>query len=166
LYRDGKLYSKLLIVFEFIHALAYIFHTLFVFTYHHVKHPSFIACSNQRRGNDHWSEEENPTVEVGFDICGSSREPNTSPNQGKPWSIQTIPRIYKCFYNLSPIICALSDIRIGWSTNCCMPTLIFRCFSLLPFYSYRLEMLSPAQLLEVGWWFYHSSQYFLLSEPN
>jgi hypothetical protein len=36
-------------------------------------------------------EEENPTVEVGFDICGSSGEPNTSPNQGKPWSIQTIP---------------------------------------------------------------------------
>jgi hypothetical protein len=29
-------------------------------------------------------EEENPTVEVGFDICGSSGEPNTSPIQGKP----------------------------------------------------------------------------------
>ena len=32
-------------------------------------------------------EEENPPVEVGFDICGSSEEPNTSTNQGKPQSI-------------------------------------------------------------------------------
>jgi len=29
-------------------------------------------------------EEENPLVEVGFDICGSSEEHNTSTNQGKP----------------------------------------------------------------------------------
>ena len=36
---------------------------------------------------DQVSEEENPPVEVGFDICGSSGEPNTSTNQGKPWSI-------------------------------------------------------------------------------
>ena len=57
--------------------------------------------------------EEQPSVEVGFDICGSSKEPKTSTNQGKPWSIQTIPCIYKCFYNSSPIICALSDIGIG-----------------------------------------------------
>ena len=52
--------------------------------------------------------EEQPSVEVGFDICGSSKEPNTSTNQGKPRSIQIVPCIYKCFYNLSPIICALS----------------------------------------------------------
>jgi hypothetical protein len=32
-------------------------------------------------------EEENPSVEVGFDICGSSEKPNTSINQGKPRSI-------------------------------------------------------------------------------
>jgi hypothetical protein len=32
--------------------------------------------------------EENPPVEVSFDICGSSEEPNTSTNQGKPQSIQ------------------------------------------------------------------------------
>jgi len=31
--------------------------------------------------------EEYPPVEVGFDICGSSEEPNTSTNQGKPRSI-------------------------------------------------------------------------------
>jgi len=29
-------------------------------------------------------EEENPLVEVGFDICGSSQGPNFSTNQGKP----------------------------------------------------------------------------------
>ena len=32
-------------------------------------------------------EEENPPVEVGFDICGSLGEPNTYTNQGKPWNI-------------------------------------------------------------------------------
>ena len=36
---------------------------------------------------DQVPKEENPPVEVGFDICGSSGEPNTSTNQGKPWSI-------------------------------------------------------------------------------
>jgi len=33
---------------------------------------------------DQVPEEENPPVEVGFDICGSSGEPNTSTDQGKP----------------------------------------------------------------------------------
>jgi hypothetical protein len=33
-------------------------------------------------------EEGQPSLEVGFDICGSSKEPNTSTNQGKPRSIQ------------------------------------------------------------------------------
>ena len=36
---------------------------------------------------DQVPEEKSPPVEVGFDICGSSGEPNTSTNQGKPWSI-------------------------------------------------------------------------------
>ena len=36
---------------------------------------------------DHVPEEENPPMEDGFDICGSSGEPNTSTNQGKPRSI-------------------------------------------------------------------------------
>jgi hypothetical protein len=30
---------------------------------------------------------EHPSVEVGFDICGSSEEPNASTNQGQPQSI-------------------------------------------------------------------------------
>jgi hypothetical protein len=59
---------------------------------------------------DQIPEEENPPVEVGFDICGSSREPNTSTNQGKPRSIQPILVVYKCFYNLSPIRVELETI--------------------------------------------------------
>ena len=31
--------------------------------------------------------EEQPSVEVGLDICGSSKEPNSSANIGKPRSI-------------------------------------------------------------------------------
>ena len=38
--------------------------------------------------------EEQPSVEVGFDICGSSEEPNTSTNQGKPRSIQTFSMLF------------------------------------------------------------------------
>jgi len=41
--------------------------------------------------------EENPPVEVGFDICGSSGEPNTSTNQGKPGAFKT-PSL--CFTNI------------------------------------------------------------------
>ena len=36
---------------------------------------------------DQVPEEENPPVEVGFDICGSLGEPNTFTNQCKPRSI-------------------------------------------------------------------------------
>jgi hypothetical protein len=36
---------------------------------------------------DQVSEGEHPSVEVGFDICGSSDEPNALTNQGKPRSI-------------------------------------------------------------------------------
>ena len=34
--------------------------------------------------------EEQPSVEIGFDICGSSEEPNTSTNQGKLRSINPL----------------------------------------------------------------------------
>ena len=89
MYSEGKLYSSLLILVEVIHALAYIFYTSFLFAYHHVKHASFITCSaeGEEVTVDQVPKEENLPVEVGFDICGSSGEPNTSPNQGKPRSI-------------------------------------------------------------------------------
>ena len=38
--------------------------------------------------------EKQPSVEVGFDICGSSEEPNTSTNQGKPWRIQPFSLLF------------------------------------------------------------------------
>ena len=46
---------------------------------------------------DQVPEEEHPPVEVGFDICGSSEEPNIFTNQGKPRSIQPFLVVYKCF---------------------------------------------------------------------
>ena len=36
-------------------------------------------------------EEVNPPVEVGFDICGTSPEPDYSDNQGKPWMHLNLP---------------------------------------------------------------------------
>ena len=57
---------------------------------------------------DQVSEEGCPPMEVGFDICGSSEEPNIFTNQGEPQSIQPFLVVYKYFYHLSPVICALS----------------------------------------------------------
>jgi hypothetical protein len=90
---------------------------------------SRVVTEGEETTVDEAPEEENPTVEVGFDICGSSGEPNTSPNQGKPRSIQPILVVYKYFYNSSPIICALSKIGIGCIPNCCVITLNFRYHS-------------------------------------
>ena len=50
-------------------------------------------------------EEVNPTVEVGFDICGTSLEPDFSDNQGKPRIHLNLPcvlqNLYRfCFYIL------------------------------------------------------------------
>ena len=36
-------------------------------------------------------EEVNPSVEVGFDICGTSPEPDYSDNQGKPQMYLNLP---------------------------------------------------------------------------
>jgi hypothetical protein len=68
-------------------------------------------------------------------------ETNLLCNAGKPRSIQPFLVIYKCFYYLSPIICALS-YRDWIETCCCMITL--STFSLSPFCSNRLVMLSHA----------------------
>ena len=98
--------------------------------YHNVKHASFmhpllrVVNESEEVTVDQVPEREHPPVEVGFDICGSSEEPNIFTNQGKPRSIQPFLAVYKYFYHLSPIICALSN-RKWLNTNCCMPTLIF-----------------------------------------
>ena len=52
-------------------------------------------------------EEVKPPVEAGFDICGTSLEPDYSNNQGKPWMHLNLPcvlQIYIFFLNV-----ALSD---------------------------------------------------------
>jgi hypothetical protein len=60
------------------------------------------------------SEEGQPSVEVGFDICGSSEEPNTSTNQGKPRSMQPFSLCFtNILYTLSIMIYALGEIEIG-----------------------------------------------------
>ena len=53
------------------------------------------------------------SVEIGSDFCGPSEEIDYPTTAGKPWSIQPFLVVYKCYYNPSPIICALSDIGIG-----------------------------------------------------
>ena len=42
-------------------------------------------------------EEVNPPVEVGFDICGTSPEPNYSVNQGKPRMHLNLPCVLQIF---------------------------------------------------------------------
>jgi hypothetical protein len=48
---------------------------------------SRVVIEGEEVSVDQIPEEGNPPVEVGFDVCGSSEEPNTSTNQGKPRSI-------------------------------------------------------------------------------
>jgi hypothetical protein len=77
---------------------------------YHVEHVllSRVVTEGKEVTVDQVPKEKHPSVEVGFDICGSSKDSNSSANQGKPRSIQPMLVVYKCFYNLSPIICALS----------------------------------------------------------
>ena len=52
-------------------------------------------------------EEVNPSVEVGFDICGTSLEPDFSVNQGKPRMHLNLPCI------LQIILLLLSNIALS-----------------------------------------------------
>ena len=42
-------------------------------------------------------EEVNPSVEVGFDICGMTLEPDFSDNQGKPWMHLNLPYVLQIY---------------------------------------------------------------------
>ena len=46
---------------------------------------------------NHVVEEVNPSVEVGFDTCGTSPEPDFSDNQGKPWMHLNLPRVLQIY---------------------------------------------------------------------
>ena len=50
-------------------------------------------------------EEVNPPVEVGFDICGTSPEPNFSDNQGKPRMHLNLPCVLQIFIAFVFIYC-------------------------------------------------------------
>ena len=55
---------------------------------------SRVVTESEEGAVEQVSEEGQPSVEVGFDICGSSKEPNTSTNQGKPRSIQPFSLLF------------------------------------------------------------------------
>ena len=53
-------------------------------------------------------EEVNPPVEVGFDICGPSPEPDYSDNQGKPRMHLNIPCVLQIYIAFAFVYC-ISD---------------------------------------------------------
>ena len=50
-------------------------------------------------------EEVNPPIEVGFDICGTSPEPDFSDNQGKPRMHLNLPCVLQIFIAFAFIYC-------------------------------------------------------------
>ena len=50
-------------------------------------------------------EEVNPSVEVRFDNCGTSPEPNFSVNQGKPWMHLNLSCVLQIFIAFAFIYC-------------------------------------------------------------
>ena len=50
-------------------------------------------------------EEVNPSVEVGFDICGTTPEPDFSVNQGKPRMQLNLPCVLQFFIAFAFIYC-------------------------------------------------------------
>ena len=50
-------------------------------------------------------EEANPPVEVGFDICGTSPEPDYYDNQGKPRMHLNLPCVLQIFIAFAFIYC-------------------------------------------------------------
>ena len=54
-------------------------------------------------------EEVNPPIEVGFDICGTTPEPDFSENQGKPRMHLNLPCVLQKFISLLLSSTALSD---------------------------------------------------------
>ena len=49
--------------------------------------------------------EVNPSVEVGFDIGGTSPEPDFSANQGKPWMHLNLPCVLKIDFTFAFLYC-------------------------------------------------------------
>ena len=69
-------------------------------------------------------EEVNPPVEVRFDICGTSPEPDYSNNQGKPRVHLNLPCVLQTI-SLLFLNVALSDYELSGNLIGALPTLFF-----------------------------------------
>ena len=69
-------------------------------------------------------EEVNPSVEVGFDNCGTSSEPDFSVNQGKPRMHLNLPCVLQII-SLLLFSTALSDYELSENLIGALPTLFF-----------------------------------------
>jgi hypothetical protein len=107
--------------------------------FHHVKHAFVllrVVTESEEATVNQVPKEEKPPVEVGFDICGSSEDPNYSTNQGKPQCMQTLFLVfYKSYYTLSYYNLCITLLGFGVIINCCMPPLILQYLSLSPLQS-------------------------------
>ena len=76
----------------------------------------------------------NPTVEVGFDICGTSLEPDFSDNQRKPRMHLNLPYVLQIYIAFAFQYCikwlGVSEILIG-----ALPTLFFHIYLVTSFNS-------------------------------
>ena len=69
-------------------------------------------------------EEINAPVEVGFDICGTSPEPDFSENQCKPRMHLNLPCVLQIYITFV-INIALSDLELSGNLIGALPTLFF-----------------------------------------
>jgi hypothetical protein len=79
LYREGKLYSKFLILFHH-HQSIVSYHVEHIISMHWLSRLVTISEESNVEPNP----EGVPSFEVGFDICGTHPEPEISVDQGKP----------------------------------------------------------------------------------
>ena len=89
-------------------------------------------------------EEVNPSVEVGFDIYGTSLEPDFSVNQGKPRMHLTLPCVLQIL-SLLLFYTTLSDQESSGNLIGALPTLFFHIYLVTYFIRKCLVMLSHAQ---------------------
>ena len=69
-------------------------------------------------------EEVNPSVEVGFDICGTSPEPDFSDNQGKPRMHLNLPCVLQIYITFDFKYC-IKRLGVKWKPNWCITNLVF-----------------------------------------
>ena len=68
-------------------------------------------------------EEVNPSVEVGFDICGTSTELDFSVNQGKPQMHLNLPCVLQSYIAFAFKYC-IKWLGVEWKPNWCITNLV------------------------------------------